>query len=97
MRDAHHGFVEIPGSANTFGCDAHHALGAAAALGRGLAHPGADEALAFQALDGGVESANGALAARGGLNLFADGGAVGFVAEAAGSGDEQVFEFTEPD
>ena len=87
--------VEVFGCLYSFRSDTNHTLSAAAALGRGFAHPGLQEALGFQPVDGCIERANGALAPRDGSQFFANDCPVSFFAQSRGSRNEQVFEFTE--
>src|SRR6185437_7429883 len=93
--DAHHCFVEGLRFLHSLGRYANQAFGTTTAFRRGISHPGFQQAFLFQPLDRRVERSEGARAAGGFFNLFADRDAVGAVAESRGGRDQQVFEFAE--
>jgi hypothetical protein len=82
---------------HAFGGHTNHALGAAATLWRGLAHPRLEQPFGFEAIDGGIQRADGALASDRRLDLLANGRTVSFVAESGSRSDQQVFEFAKHD
>src|SRR5262249_50736987 len=82
---------------NTLRGHADHALRAAAPLRSGISHPGRDEALRLQPIQGDVERSYRAPAFGCALYLATDGRAVSVIAQPRGRAEQQVLELAEHD
>lgn len=75
--------------------EAEVAFGAASAFGSGIAEGGEDEAFLFEAVESGVDAAEGDVAAGEGEEFLGDGDAVGLVFETKDGEEDEKFHFTE--
>jgi hypothetical protein len=80
---------------NSTAGNGEEALGAAAALRGGITRARGEKTFFGEAIEGRVECADGRLTSDAGLDFGADGEAVGVVAEAKDSEDNDLFELTE--
>ncbi len=80
---------------DSFSGDVEETFGTSAALGGGIAKVGFDVTLGLQAVEGGVDGADGDLAVGARFDFPADGDAVGAIGEAEQGEEDEVFKFAE--